>query len=306
MVITEKQSNSFWAIKAFAIFTVFFAHMPGHSANAEVFDRIGLIGVPLFMLCAGFFYKKDPETGLGTFLNKKFKSLIIPWLVWGTIAYCIHILKGIDVGIVHYLKWILGIGTWLYFVPVLLCCQILSRYLNNFVLLFLGLISMFLSVYHLIPYNELFTPYVNPFNFVGFFAIGLLMRTYDKWMTLKPIGGGILLVVSVLLIWLLKPVYWYPYTLVISSVLLISLFSCFQAFDNSFASPVGKVSFVIYLSHIQVAGFVNQLSSRLWGTPFEFLKVVAAFAIVSLMVLVIKRLLTAMKLDSLLRYLGYR
>lgn len=190
MAITEKQSNSFWAIKAFAIFTVFFAHMPGHSSNAEVFDRIGLIGVPLFMLCAGFFYKKDPETGLGTFLNKKFKSLIIPWLVWGTITYCIHILKGIDVGIVHYLKWILGIGTWLYFVPVLLCCQILSRYLNNFVLLVLGLVSMFLSVYHVIPYNELFTPYVNPFNFVGYFAIGSLMRSYDKWMTLKPIGGG--------------------------------------------------------------------------------------------------------------------
>ena len=306
MAISKKQSDAFWALKAFAIFTVFFAHMPGHLYNAVIFDRIGLIGVPLFMLCAGFFYERGREASFLDYFSKKLYTIIIPWIVWGTITFFIHCLKESTFGVLTYLKWILGIGTWLYFVPVLLCCQILFRYINNVVLLVLGLVSMFLSVFHIIPYNEIFTPYVNPFNFIGYFAIGNYLHTYDKWMSIKPIGGCGMVIVSILLICLFKPVYWYPYTLVTSAVLLIGLFSIHQAFNCSFVSPIGKVSFVIYLSHIQIAGFVNQMLSGLWGTLFEFLKVIVAFILATLLVIGLKKLLRVLKMDSLERYLGYR
>lgn len=306
MAINKKQSDIFWALKAFAIFAVFFAHMPGHLYNAVIFDRVGLIGVPQFMLYAGFFYKRGWEASFLGFLSSKLYTIIIPWLVWGTVTFFIHCLKEPTFGVLTYLKWILGIGTWLYFVPVLLCCQILSCYINNAVLLVLGLVSMFLSTFHIIPYNEILTPYVNPFNFIGYFAIGNYLHTYDKWMSIKPIVGCGVAIISILLLCLFKPVYWYPYTLVTSTVLLIGLFSIFQAFNCSFVSPIGKVSFVIYLSHIQIAGFVNQMFSRLWGTPFEFLKVVVAFILATLMVFGFKKMLRVLKMDSLERYFGYR
>ena len=58
----DQSSNAFWEIKAFAILTVFYAHlvwtgMP--DAGHTVYESIGCIGVPLFMLMAGFFDAKS-------------------------------------------------------------------------------------------------------------------------------------------------------------------------------------------------------------------------------------------------------
>lgn len=307
MKIDKDLSDSFWAIKALAIFSIFFAHMPGHSFNAVIFDRIGLIGVPLFMICAGFFYDRSRDKSLVAFLRKKWDTLIIPLLIWGTLTFMIHALKDQSViGITSYVKWIVGIGTWLYFVPVLLCCQLFSRYINRSILLCLGLASMFFSYYGVIPYTEVFTPYVNPFNFIAYFVVGGFLRSYDKWMRISLTGGGILFVASALMIVLLKPVYWYPYSLIVSIVLFLSLFALFHHFNSKIIVGIGKLSFVIYLSHMQFAGAVNQLLKMLWGTPVEFVKTIVAFALVTILIWALQRLLIHFGFDSVKRYLGYR
>lgn len=278
--------------------------MPGHGANAVIFDRIGLIGVPLFMICAGYF-NNSKEGDFSTWIDKKWRTLIIPWLIWGTITYLLHILKSKDIELISYLKWMVGVGTWLYFVPILLCCQIFSRYINLYVLLCLGLISMFFSAYHLIPYNDVFTPYVNPFNFIVYFVAGSLIRNYGILKYFESRWCGVL-IIGVLLLALFKPVYWHPLSPAVALILFFACYSLFFSFNGKVLTETGKVSFVIYLCHIQVAGMVNQLMSNLWGTPYEFAKVIIAFLAVNLMVIGVKYVINKLNLVQVGRYLGYR
>lgn len=55
--LTQTESNAIWALKAVAIFTVFFAHMPWHDPNSimyTVYQYMGIIGVPIFLYLSGY------------------------------------------------------------------------------------------------------------------------------------------------------------------------------------------------------------------------------------------------------------
>ena len=155
--------------------------MPAHSIDGSpfmphLFGIIGLVGVPVFLLMAGYF-----DYGSKTPLPKKAYRTFIPLLIWGTITFLLHIFKTPEEAhLKDYLMWMYGCGSWLYFVPVLFWCQLLLRLLGkDWVWILVGLVSTSLSIFDVIPYNVVFTPYVNPFNFIIYFCIGRLFRKYD-------------------------------------------------------------------------------------------------------------------------------
>lgn len=308
-IITKQQSDAFWQMKAFAIFTVFFAHMPGHellgsNIMIESFDAIGMFGVPLFMMQAGFFNYTSKFSW-----QKTMKNLLIPLFIWGTICFVLHIIKTpTTTPVIDWIKFVGGSKSIFYFVPMLLCCILLSQYVNTWVLIIIGLVTQALTTYsHFIPYNETWTQNLNPFIFIIFFSVGRMLRKYD---ILNKYQSWWLIVAAVfiLLFFLLKgkPDYYSPFTFLFTIALMVLLYGLFIRFNNKWLTNIGKISFVIYLCHIQMVGFVQELYRPLWGTWIELTKVFVAFFIVCVFCFVLKWLLEQLKLEKATRYLGFR
>ena len=178
--ITKRQSDAFWQMKAFAIFTVFFAHMPGHKINGsnimvDSFDAIGMFGVPLFMMLSGYFNYASKFSWV-----KTLKSLLTPLFIWGTICFVLHIIKTpTSTPVVDWIKFVGGVKSVFYFVPMLLCCIILSHIFNDCVLIVAGLVTQILTTYsQILPYNDIWTQNLNPFVFIIFFSMGKIFRKY--------------------------------------------------------------------------------------------------------------------------------
>lgn len=171
--ISERISCEIWYLKAIAIFTIFFAHMPIDAANPYIdvlkpsFDIIGMIGVPLFLFLSGYLYKEGK-------LFKRTVGLAVPLLIWGSFTFFVHLLPlHFKCSFIDYVYWMIGSNSYLYFVPVLLCIIALYKVANISVLwLLTGIISIGLSESHVIHYTSNFTPYLNPFNFIFFFSGG--------------------------------------------------------------------------------------------------------------------------------------
>lgn len=174
MQIDKEKSDLIWRLKGIAIFTVFFAHVPYNGSCEWInygYNLLGMLGVPAFLVLSGYFDFKSSTT-----LNKTAKSLFFPVLIWGLLSYVLaHYLtiKSIHHQLVDIFKWLYGCGSWLYFVPVLFWCKILSHLFSRYTrLLFaFSLISIYMTCEDIVPYNEYFTPYTNPFNFYVYFQI---------------------------------------------------------------------------------------------------------------------------------------
>ncbi len=312
-MIDKKSSNAFWEIKAFAILTVFYAHlvwtgMP--DAGHTIYESIGCIGVPLFMLMAGFFDAKSRSS-----LADKIKRLFVPLLIWGTVTFCLRLLidpmSDSSVLSVEYLKWVYGCGTWYYFIAVLFWCQVLVRFINEWVLVLFGVISMILTSMDLIPYNEILTPYNNPFNLILYFLIGRAyrLRKGDEIVVPAKLVWGLLLLIMAFLAIFKIPQYWNLLTPVFTVALFGVLWYLFyRGTHHNAVVKVGKMSLVLYLCHMQIAqALATRICSLLGGAILgNIVKVPVAFFFVVGLVYLWEFLLIWTKQKKLLGWLGYR
>lgn len=286
--IDKDLSERIWAIKAIAVATIFFAHMPlvvNYPPMVEkIYQLIGWIGVPTFFIMSGFLYKTITYIGW----IKKVKRLIVPLLIWGTLTYLVHCIPSntafsfVDLG-----KWIIGSKTYLYFVWVLLAIFILYTLYDNPVLwIVIGIVSVILTQYQIIHYTQFWTPYMNPFNFISYFSIGILLRRQNEIRSYLIRKSSLIIYVVLLSILCCTVVglelTWYfnlhtHIAQICSSLLIVALMLVFQV-KSKFLLYVGKTSFVIYLTHMQVASTINKFAHHI--PPYiEFMKVILAFAI---------------------------
>ena len=307
--ISLDESNTFWRMKSLAVFTIFFAHLPynGESiALIYMFNYLGIVGVPVFLMLAGFFEYSSKSSW-----RSKLSGLFIPLLIWGTIGYLPSLIFGnMSVGesVAGYFKWIYGCGSWLYFVPVLFWCKLMSssgRAELDIILMCVSLTSIILTALELIPYNDYFTAYTNPFNFMIYYQIGLYMRKLDiNYRSRHLVCISAALMGVVILCWKTIPSYFsiwcVPFS--ICSFLLMYNFSRLVNIGES----VGKSSYVIYLLHMVPMGIIARRIHFWWGTPLQILNVIIIFTIIAFTVLVLKLILGKLHQNKILRYLGYR
>lgn len=285
--------------------------MPAHSISGNdfmpyLFNIMGLVGVPIFLMLAGYF-----EYCSKTSLSKKVNRTLIPLMIWGTLTFLLHIFKTQEEAhLKDYLMWIYGCGSWLYFVPVLLWCQIMLRLLDkDWIWILVGFVSTSLSVFDIIPYNFVFTPYVNPFNFIIYFCAGRLIRKYHfiDFISDKPlVWTAVSILVMTLFLIITEPLYWTPWTWVFSVALFCFLYLLFNKCTPNWLIQIGMMSYVIYLCHMQIAGFIHFSFSFLWGTPLEIVKVFVAFAMVCLFCYFLKFVLKRFGFVKLINLLGFR
>ena len=253
--------QTLYVLKALAIISAAAAHCIGYTMPwaQKLSDLLGTIGVPVFFVLAGLFFKEHSLN----FWGKKAKTLILPWLIWGMITYLVvHIADWTRPTIWQGVRWTMGCGTWLYFVPVLLACFVLFRICSadwwSYTLIVAWLFSNGLTIAGVAQGIGPFSVYQNVFNWVGFFAIGILLREKDMMQIVDSIRNwkyiiiALAVLVAVITLWYFKPSYWTPLSIIFEllyGVLLLYLSAVL--YENKLLVAVGKNTYPIFFAHMQ-------------------------------------------------------
>lgn len=329
LALSREVSEALYAYKAVAIVLVAAAHCPSadNLFGNQVLRFLGTLGVPIFFIVSGFTFKE--KEGQRIFWNKKLKNLIVPWAFWGTMTYFCHILSdGIAFNLVSAVRWILGYGTWLYFVPVLIICFAVFKAIKKtksiaFVML-LSYISNALVFFNILGCQAIITNYQNPFNWMIFFGIGKLLQNCDickiaKIQTKNKLAIWIgTLLITIVYIEFFVPDYWTVCSIPIELLWAFSIFSIIEFFLKfKVIKNVGKLTYPIYFIHMQFGIFAINCLIALLGNlkmieGFEssilviLCKPVAVVFVTYLMICVLCCILRLMGLDRFLWVFGIK
>lgn len=219
--------------------------------------------------------------------------MIIPWLFLGIVSYCV-------VKFNKYLfyfnpleitNWLLGNGTYLWFLSVLLICEIIfliiplnNRISSSYFFIILTIISVSLTSYGILPISidiksfafTSYNVYLNIFNWIGMFAFGLILRennTLYKFIFQSKARLILTAAVCIIIFFTISILfqgellqkssgYWVPYSLITELVSFIFYYLLAWQLKNwSQLISVGKVTLPIFILHAPVVGILNKVFS---------------------------------------------
>ena len=291
------QSRFFYMFRGIAIISVAYAH--SLSLSDEILQRvgaaIGILGVPIFLFCSGFYFKRQKWREL---LTKLLAGIVSPWLLWGTVAFVISVALGAaSNNLISFLAFLFGHGTCLnHSIACFKCYK-----------------------FHTPPSSGLapiITLWQNPLNWMEFFAMGIL---FNRLGLLEKVINGkfrikfILVVITVLiaglLVWVpLKINYWNPLAIVLEFVSIVSIpIITFKFIDSKSLSSLGRNSYLLYLLHMQLGiALANILFSIVSVPDFIILltKPLIVLGITMCLIFLIKLTVRLLKLDRFNQYIG--
>lgn len=276
MKLSKNVSQSIYIMKFVAVLSIISAHCS--SVNQEhsfadvfvgrVISSFGSVGVGVFLLIAGFLMHGTTRNFKDFFVSK-IKSIIIPWVFCGTLVYFYVYLRKGGLGIVSLLKWLLGIDTYLYYLTVLFCLYLLCYFVrrNKTVLFAYAFISILSNIATGLSMLEFLNSYLNPFNFLLFFVIGILIAEYNIFEKLLEFSKKILVIslpvylitLMVLAYFEIKVSYFILYFIPIEITAILCVFGMSNAICNKppkFFAEIGELSYSIYLLHMPFAGVI--------------------------------------------------
>lgn len=270
-----------YIIKAFAIFSVVCAHVTQINLSNELFknfslilSNIGSLGVGIFYIFAGYFFSENKKS-FYLFMKRKVNKILVPWIFTGTLVYLYVTIRKGNINLYSWALWIIGYKTYLYFLSNLYFFYIyffifkISK-LNILIAIFLGILSINMSAYN---YLNLFNFYLNPFNFIIYFSIGIYIKRNIKIENLKYLTNKYKLLTIILYIIIsiisqkfdLSGGYFGKLTLILQLLSFFSIlgFCQVKAFNNNYIIDLGKKSFTIYLIHMPIAGVIVYLFNKI-------------------------------------------
>lgn len=191
--------------------------------------------------------------------------------------WCILYGVGGDVSFIKYLKYILGCGTWLYYVPLYLVITTLFNFHASQSFLILSLLISFSSCMfsYLNICNLFLSPFQNPLNWIGFYALGVMLKAKPFMHWAKNRISTIILLTSFMLLLSLitvnlqmKICYWNTFCFVIEilSFFLVSNL-CVRLNVGGLLESLGKYSYLIYFLHMQFGIFSVNLIIKITELP---------------------------------------
>lgn len=313
--------NYIYIMKALALFSIVSAHVgivSNHSFINIIFSRvlssIGSIGVGVFFVISGYLYMKTNKTFL-QFVQAKAKSILIPWVCCGTVLfYYVTIRKG-DMTIENWFMT-LTVHSHLYYLSVLMILYIVFwRLKRNIIFIIVQIILSVISIYLTSLGAFTIYPYINPFNWAVYFALGVMMYRYklleklalfaNQW--LSYVLGLYLLIMAIYIINGTSIGYWTSASVVVELVALVFFFGLsgflLDIKHCNWIIQIGKMSFSIYLLHTPVAGFISLIFDRfnLWYLALLMPFIVIAITITGIQLIrFISRILKVNKIIDLI------
>lgn len=278
-------SNTFYVYKAMAILFVAMAHCVYDTPMiAWISAAFGSLGVPMFLFTSGFFFNRGQNAK--EFWRRKLQSILIPWVIYGTLLYIFACLLNNFTKIeLPFLKWMFGNGSWLYFVPVLIQCFVLFRICHHkwydAVVFLLFLLHNALCILDIIPHLPWYSKYQMVFNWCGFFQLGMLARKHLSAVmecmnrkSRKVAAVGLWLAALIFYIGTGNIGYWAPFGLLFELLGMIAAFVIADLFLKkvNLLIDIGKNTYVIFFLHMQFGiGAMRRLFTSLGIMDMEWL-----------------------------------
>lgn len=274
-------SSIFKTARIWAILSVVSAHIsyPG-TMSFVIHSRFGTIGVVVFLVIAGYYFRPIKFCTFKHLLCKKFCSLCVPWIFAGILTWCYKAVLTPDYRTLGMLlRWLIGNGSYFYYMSIILLCFVLFYKTSNLFLwlaILTNILSVFLTAFgYLSPFINFFgiTNYLNLFNWVGFFAIGMLMQNLKEdyivrffikyrflFIGLATVGFALLVVFDEF------PADYFSYVAIpceLLGALAVFSLSTFTLTKLTFFHFISDYSFSIYLFHMIFIGLLDGIMSKI-------------------------------------------
>lgn len=254
-------------LRGFLILTVIFGHIV--ELNGTLNIMIYTIHMPAFFIISGMLNNINSKTSILKHIEKRLKSLIIPYIVFCSITTLLHIL--INKGITGYIKSeivsvIIGAGagpSW--FLIALFIAEviylILNKTINNKSINMVIIISLFIfglngrDIYN----NFYLVPIYRALIALGFYSIGAYASNYLKRIEINNLIVLLILLITIFLgikngrvdLWALEfnNKILYVFNSLIGSLALILLFKNILNKDIKILNYLGKNTLIIMGTH---------------------------------------------------------
>lgn len=301
------ERNYIYVLKFFAVISIVSAHVATISNQSSlnilasnILTSISSFGVAIFFLISGYLFYSN-SNNIRQFFLKKIINIAIPWIMTGTLVFLYIALRKGGLNIGGWLNFLLGNGSYLYYLTLLSSFYIVFwKYRNKIIILgsfILFIISLTLTANGLL---EGINPYLNPFNFIGYFALGLFIRS-EKYSLLE-IGNiisskKILVIIAFFIVTILINKYnitsgYFGNATIISqfvTVLMILSISLWKNLYNDLFISIGKESFAIYLLHMPIAGIIVALTNLIGNGFVTLIRPIIVIAIVYTTIVIYKK-----------------
>ncbi len=275
-------SRCVWCAKAFAILTVIVAHSDFQNVRSvwlNIFiQRIGAMGVPIFLLLSAYYFKPAKYTSLWDLIKSR-KTTFLPWIILSLACYLWSYFRmSKEFSVLSCIQFILGYNSLFYYLTVLILLQLIFYLLRSvnikITLVICTLLSIISTEISALGISDAFltqiglTNYLNIFNWLGFFALGLFFQTIDENKIINFIKYRFIWFVLIWVIFFVLGRYieirQYGYFSLLgifmesASIVIILGLAWFVCHIN-WLVQLGKYSFAVYLVHINIVPIANKL-----------------------------------------------
>lgn len=270
-------NKAFSISRVFAIISVVSAHV-GIGDNSSVFTILktaASIGVIIFMILSGYYYNPQKYMSVSKIINAKIRTIIIPWFFVGSVLYVWGVVEGLKaINIIDWMLYIIGKGSFFYYMTMLILCFVIF-YRTNIVLEISAILITIISVY-LTAAGKLenminacnITDYLNILNWIGYFAIGSLLKrvSTDNLLKFFDKTKWAMLIIFLLAFSFLSMnnidssyfSYIGPPFHIIAASAIFSI-STIKAFDKKVLHTVSNMTFGVYLIHMVLIAILNDI-----------------------------------------------
>ena len=268
--LSPTDSQALYFVKAVAILSAVAAHASVIDTTTRastvitcLWDIFSCLSIGCFLITGGILYTRAPGDSL-KFWKHKSVTIILPWVFCASLTCAIRALCGHGVDLWGYFRWILGDGTWYYYVTIYLFMLAFFKPICNCGPALWGCVAVNALVLALRAKNiDLFaglglSDYLNPLHWFGFFALGILLRRRELKLS-KGFFAVCCLVFAVSLFYVYRNgifTYFHIANAIYAASGFFVLFGLGRLLSDSPLSGIirelGATTYCVYLLHMQI------------------------------------------------------
>ncbi len=283
---TNKVSSVFNISRLIAIISVITAHTSFNINNPVLYNlikRFSSIGVIVFIIVSGYYFNPQKYVTVKKFVKSKITTIILPWIFLGTLVFLeSKIVMGDEIGFWIWFKFLIGHNSYLYYLTVLMLCYLIYFYpvkhnkitITVIISFLITIISQQLTAWGILAVKSIYlTNYLNIFNWVGYFGLGLWLKNIDVYKLLTLFKKYIIAIIALWMGIFIMAYYLdnttgyfslFAIPLQVLGAIIVFGISSFDVLNCKLTRYISKISFCVYLLHMAVVPVVYKFLGNMY------------------------------------------